>query len=310
MESLIERQEKQILALKKENEKLKKLLNKDEVNEEYKDRLFKFIFGNPENKQWTLDLYNAVNRTSYTDPEAIQFNTIGDFLYLKMKNDTSFIIYCEMNLWEHQSTFNPNMPMRFLRYGTHLYEKYIATTDYYEYSSTLQTIPTPRCVCFYNGTKEQPEESVLKLSDAYSGDGDIEVNVTMLNINFGKNERLLNACRPLYEYAWIVDAVRSHQHEKMELDTAIDTAVNEMPDDFVIREFIIANRAEVKEMLLIEYNEEKVMEKERQEGRKNAMALTNWLWRNGRGEEAEKAATDINLFNTLFAEFTAATTVS
>ena len=94
----IEQQEVKIDALKKENEKLRKLLGKDEVNDEYKDRLFKFIFGNPENKQWTLALYNAVNGTAYEDPEAIQFNTIGGFLYLKMKNDTSFIIYFEMNL--------------------------------------------------------------------------------------------------------------------------------------------------------------------------------------------------------------------
>ena len=310
LRNLIERQEKQILALKKENEKLKKLLGKDEVNEEYKDRLFKFIFGNPENKQWTLELYNAVNKTSYNDPEAIQFNTIGEFLYLKMKNDSSFIIYFEMNLWEHQSSYNPNMPMRFLRYGTHLYEKYIAATDYYEYSSTLQPIPTPKCICFYNGTKEQPEQTVLKLSDAYPGDGDIEVNVAMLNINYGKNKSLMDACKPLHEYAWLVDAVRRHQNEKMDLDVAIDTAVDEMPDDFVILEFIIANRAEVKTMLLTEYNEEKVMEKERQEGRKNAMALTNWLWSNGRGEEAKKAADDSNLFDMLFAEYTAKTSVS
>ena len=78
----IEQQEVKIDALKKENEKLRKLLGKDEVNDEYKDRLFKFIFGNPENKQWTLALYNAVNGTAYEDPEAIQFNTIGGFLYL------------------------------------------------------------------------------------------------------------------------------------------------------------------------------------------------------------------------------------
>ena len=264
----IEQQEAKINALKTENEKLKKQLDKDEVNEEYKDRLFKFIFGNPENKQWTLALYNAVNGTAYEDPEAIQFNTIGGFLYLKMRNDISFIIYFEMNLWEHQSTFNTNMPMRFLRYGTHLYEKFIATTDYYEYSSTLQIIPTPKCVCFYNGTREEPEKCILPLSDAYEGEGDIEVRVTMLNVNYGKNQKLMDACEPLKEYAWLVDAVRRHQKEKMDLEAAVDAAVDEMPEDFVIREFIVANRAEVKTMLLTEYNEEKVMEKERQEGAK------------------------------------------
>ena len=157
------------------------------MNDEHKDRVFKFLFGNPENKHWTLSLYNAVNGSSYSDPEEIQFNTIEDAVYLGMKNDVSFIILNEMNLWEHQSTFNPNMPMRFFLYAAKLYEKYIASSEYYAYSSTLQSVPRPKCICFYNGTKEQPEREVLKLSDAFGGEGDIEVKVTMLNINYGKS---------------------------------------------------------------------------------------------------------------------------
>ena len=307
----IEQKDKQIKSLRAENEKLKKLLNKDEVNVEYKDRLFKFIFGHPDNKQWTLELYNAVNGTDYKDTDELQFNTIGEALYLKMKNDISFIIYFEMNLWEHQSTFNPNMPMRFLRYAASLYEKFIATTDYYEYSSTLQEIPTPKCVCFYNGTQEQPEKLILSLSDAYKGKGDIEVNVTMLNINYGKNKKLMEACAPLQEYAWLVDAVRRHQKEKMDLDAAIDASVDEMPEDFVIHEFIIANRAEVKAMLLTEYNEEKVMEKERQEGekkgreeeRKDMSRLMGFLAANNRTADILKASQDESFLDKLLAEF-------
>ena len=307
----IEKRDKQIKDLKAENEKLKKLLNKDEINVQYKDRLFKFIFGHPDNKQWTLELYNAVNGTDYKDTEELQFNTIGEALYLKMKNDISFIIHFEMNLWEHQSTFNPNMPMRFLRYVSSLYEKFIATTGYYEYSSTLQEIPTPKCVCFYNGTQEQPEKQILSLSDAYEGEGDVEVKVTMLNINYGKNKKLMEACKPLQEYAWLVDTVRKHQQEKMDLDAAIDVAVDEMPEDFAIHEFIIANRAEVKTMLLTEYNEEKVMEMERQEGerkgqnemKKDMAGLMNYLLSNGRSDDALKASTDETFLNKLLADF-------
>ena len=156
--------------------------------------------------------------------------------------------------------------MRFFIYAGRLYEKYIAASDYYQYSSTLQLVPRPVCLCFYNGTKEQPESQILRLSDAYDGEGDIEVKVTMLNINYGKNQQLMDACEPLKEYAWLVDAVRRHQSEKMDLDAAVDTALDEMPDAFVIKPFILENKAEVKSMFLTEYNEEKVMEKERQEG--------------------------------------------
>ena len=264
--------QQQIEELKKRNTHLENqieeyALYKKDAKKDYKDRLFKFIFGNPENRNWTLSLYNAVNGTDYSNPDEIQFNTIADAVYMRMKNDVSFIIAFEMNLWEHQSTFNPNMPMRFFIYGGRLYEKYIATSDYYQYSSSLQPVPRPVCICFYNGTKEQPEKMILRLSDAYEGEGDIEVRVTMLNINYGKNQSLMDACEPLKEYAWLVDAVRRHQAEKMDLDAAVDASMDEMSDEFVIKPFLMENRAEVKNMFLTEYNEEKVMEKEREEGR-------------------------------------------
>ena len=235
------------------------------VNRKYKDRVFKFIFGNPENKAWTLSLYNAVNGSQYRNPEDIQFNTIEDAVYLGMKNDVSFIIRSEMNLWEHQSSFNPNMPMRFLMYGMQLYEKYIEASEYYLYSSSLQALPRPNCVCFYNGRAEQPERQVLKLSDAFGGEGDIEVKVMMLNINYGKNRALMEACRPLKEYAWLVDRVRQHQKTLQNFEAAVEAAIQEMPEDFEIHGFLVANRAEVRRMLLTEYDEEKVLAQERKE---------------------------------------------
>ena len=254
--------------LKQENERLKQLLaDKEDVNREYKDRLFKFIFGNSENKQWTLSLYNAMNGTSYTDPEDIRFNTLSDAVYMRMKNDVSFIVSSDMNLWEHQSSYNPNMPMRFLIYAGRLYEKYIKSSDYHPYSSKLQHVPRPICICFYNGKEDQPDTKVPKLSDAYEGVGSIEVEVTMVNINYGKNKDLMDACKPLKEYAWLVDTVRTHQDEKMSLENAVDTALNEMPDEFAIKTFLLENRAEVKSMFLTEYDEEKTLRLEREEGR-------------------------------------------
>lgn len=101
------------------------------MNDEHKDRVFKFLFGNPENREWTLSLYNAMNGSDYDDPNEIQYNTIEDAVYLGMKNDVSFIIVDELNLWEHQSTYNPNMLMRFFLYTAKLYEKYMSGSEYY-----------------------------------------------------------------------------------------------------------------------------------------------------------------------------------
>jgi len=270
---------------------IKKYVKANIINAEHKDRLFKFIFGKPENKPWTLSLYNAVNGTDYTDPNDLEFNTLEDALYMKMKNDISFIISSEMNLWEHQSTYNPNMPFRFLEYAAALYDKFAETTDFNQYSRILQKIPTPKCICFYNGSESQPESKTLYLSDAYDNKGDIEVEVTMLNINFGKNKKLLDACKPLYEYSWLIDRIRIHQKNGNDLNTAVDKAVTEMPNNFIIKPLIIANRAEVKNMLIFEeFNEEKYknlfIEEGREKGREEGRI-------EGRNERNKEVAADL-----------------
>ncbi|MBQ7569808.1 MAG: hypothetical protein IJT22_02650 [Synergistaceae bacterium] len=223
------------------------------VNERHKDRVFRFIFGNEENKEWTLSLYNALNGSNYDDPDLIQFNTIDNAVYLGMKNDVSFIILNDMNLWEHQASFNPNMPVRFLIYAGQLYDKYMSENDIYRYGTRLNKLPKSRCVCFYNGIDDQPEEQILKLSSAFDGnsEADIEVRVKMLNIN------LMLACEPLYEYAWLVDTVRRYEKEFNSLVKAFDTVITEMPENFLIKKFLVAHKAEVEGMFLSEYDEEK-----------------------------------------------------
>ena len=235
------------------------------INNEHKDRLFKFLFGNSKNREWTLNLYNAINSSNYDNPDDIQLNTIEDAVYLGMKNDVSFIIMNELNLWEHQSSYNPNMPMRFFIYAAKLYEKYISNSDYYQYSSSLQSAPSPKCICFYNGTANQPEKKVLKLSKAFGDETDIEVKVTMLNINYGMNAELMKLCKPLEEYSWLVDTVRRLQKIKNNLEEAVDEAISIMPDDFLIKKFLLSNKVEVKGMFLTEWDQDKVLAQERRE---------------------------------------------
>ena len=141
-------------------------------------------------------------------------------------------------------------------------------------AASFSRSPNRYVYVFITEKKEQPERQVLKLSDAYGGDGDIEVKVTMLNVNYGKNKTLMDKCRPLMEYAWLVDTVRKKQDEKVDLESAVDAAIDEMSDSFEIYPFLVGNRAEVKTMFLTEYNEEKVLEQERAEGRTEAMEET------------------------------------
>ena len=243
------------------------------INRENKDRLFKFIFGNEKNKAWTLSLYNAVNGSSYSDPEAIEFTTIDDVLYMGMKNDISFLIADIMNIYEHQVTFNPNMPMRFLIYLGMIYSKYTENNKHRMnlYSTTLQKYPLPKLVCFYNGLADTEDKMELRLTDAFDttkGEPDVEVKVTMLNINYGRNTELMNSCQVLQEYAWFVERIRKNQEETGELEKAVALAISQMPDDALIKSFIVANKAEVTRMCITEYDEAQTMEMFREEGRR------------------------------------------
>lgn len=245
------------------------------INREYRDRLFKFIFGNPNNKEWTLSLYNAVNGSNYTDASAIRFNTIENAVYMSMKNDTSFLITDTMNFYEQQSSFNPNMPMRFLIYAGMAYSKYIVENkNYHRYSSVQQKAPAPRCICFYNGTADKDDRVILKLSDSFENGchSDIEVTVTMININFGHNKELLDNCVPLKEYAFFVDKIRINRKTKETLEEAVEAALEELPDDSVIKPFLLANKAEVKHMCITEYDEERTFAEQREEGMAEGMA--------------------------------------
>ena len=164
------------------------------IQREYKDRLFQFIFGREENKAWTLSLYNAVNGTAYTNPNLVQINTIKEVLYLGMHNDTSFLLTDDMNLYEQQSSYNPNMPLRMMQYAGNLYEKYIKENGLNKYGSELLKLPVPRLIVFYNGVKDTADETMLRLSDSFPEGPrpDIEVSVRMININHEQNKDLLD----------------------------------------------------------------------------------------------------------------------
>lgn len=239
------------------------------INREHKDRLFSFLFGGKGKKEWTLSLYNAVNGTGLTDADAIEFTTIEDAVYMGMKNDLSFLLCRVMNVYDQQSTYNPNMPVRELMYAAKLYDKYIHQKKLNIYGKKLVRLPVPRLVVFYNGT-EGEDDQILKLSDTFDPAGepdkaDIEARVRMININYGKNEGLMAACRPLKEYAWLVDRIRRNR-ESLGLEEAVDEAITGMPGDFEIREFLIGHRAEVKDMCITEYNEAETLQMIREEG--------------------------------------------
>lgn len=226
---------------------------------EYKDRLFRLVF---QKKEDLLSLYNAVNGTDYKNPDELEVNTLNNVLYLSMKNDISFLISGTLSLYEHQSTFNPNMPMRGLLYFSKLYEKYIAANEIDIYTSARKTFPLPQHIVFYNGTRQMPDRSVLRLTDLFQNTAAdktpcLECVSVMININYGHNKELFKKCRRLEEYSIFVHTVRMYLESGLPLEHAITQAVDECIKNSVLSDILTLQKAEVIQMVLETFDQEK-----------------------------------------------------
>ncbi len=275
----------------------------EKVNRQEKDRLFCFIFGRAENRKWALSLYNAVNGTNYCDTEAVEITTMEDYIYMGMKNDASFLINSDINLYEHQSTYNPNMPVRQLMYLGRQYDRYIKRTKQNIYGRKQMTLPLPKLVTFYDG-KEDASDQVLKLSDSFpkgtdSSQSDVDVRVHMYNVRPQYHSHLLGECKPLAEYSWFIEEIRKNK-ETMETTPAVDKAIAAMPDEFEIKEFLREHQSEVKNMCITEYNEAETMELFKEEGREEGktaarLEIAQNLLRKGDDAETVSKCTGLTL---------------
>ena len=274
------------------------------VNRQVKDRLFRFLF--EKDKEALLALYNALNGTDYQDTIDLKVVTIENAVYVVMKNDLAFVIAGTLNLYEHQSTYNPNMPVRFLVYLAEEYQKLLKRAERDIYGSRQVKLPTPQCIVFYNGEKEIPEEEILSLSDAFENQKvkvSVELKVRMLNINHGKNRELMEKCRVLEEYALFVETSRQYLAEGMEKQEALNLAIDYCIDHDILSEFLRRYRAEVLGMLLEEFDVDKYERSLREEGQDQMARLAEKLLELNRLEDLKRMTTDIDYREQLFREF-------
>ena len=247
-------------------------------NREYKDRLFKAIFGRDteQSKRWRLDLYNALNGSAYTDPDALRLTTIENVIYITMRNDISFLIGSQMNLYEQQSSYNPNMPLRGLMYFAQLYQINLSMRGEDLLGVRLVRIPAPSFVVFYNGDKEMPDLSYQRLSDAFETGEPVEGfewTATVLNIGGNHNEALQKKCRALYDYSRYVGMVKKNLRsmEKREaVSKALDCAISEN----LLDGYFKSQKMEVLNMSLTEFNQEEYDRNRRREGFEEGVETT------------------------------------
>ncbi len=237
----------------------------------FRDRLFIAIFGkdNERSKRWRLDLYNVLNGTNYTDPDALKLNTIENVIFVTMYNDVSFLIDSQMTLYEQQSRPNANMPLRGLFYFSQLYQKYLTQEDMDLQRPSIVKIPNPRFVVFYNGQSERPERYKLRLSEAFEIEdksGDFEWTAEVININPNKNESLVKSCKPMYDYVRLVGRISANKKSGMKIEQAVSEAVGWAIEENFLEGFVREQKEEIIGMYLTEYNEERAIRNWRQDG--------------------------------------------
>ena len=219
----------------------------------YKDTVFNYLF---RHKKEALSLFNAINGTHLTDPEELRIVTLDTGIYLSYKNDVAFMIGDELNLYEQQSTEDPNMPLRGLFYFAAEYQRIIRDRQLNIYGTKLLQLPTPRFVILCNAEDMKEERQILRLSDSFSGkNASLECTAEVLNINAGHNQDLLNGCRTLSEYAALIGYVRSYQKLGFVLTTAITLAVERCIKENILRDFLISDKEKVIGMIFDEYDE-------------------------------------------------------
>ncbi len=268
-------------------------------NRTYKDAVFKIIFNEPKE---LLSLYNALGNRNITDVEQLEINTLEDAVYVGIKNDLSFIIDGYLSLYEHQSTINPNMPLRGLFYFSDLYKGIYLQNDNYDIHSTRRIVVyTPKFVVFYNGATDIPDEMTVRLSDSFMNkaeESDLEVIAHVYNINEGHNAELANKCQKLKEYSQFVSLTRialtdCNKPDKYE---AIRDVINECISRDILVDILSKERNRIMETVLAQFDAEKFIRIEKNQAKEEGIdiisKLFEFLINDNRNDELKRAVTD------------------
>lgn len=127
------------------------------------------------------------------------------------------------------------------------------------YSTKTIRILSPRFVVFYNGIAMQPERQTYKLSDLFEreeAEPELELKVTVFNINHGYNGELMEKCESLRGYMTFVEKARKKKSDGIPLEQAVPEAVDECVAEGVLADFFKVHRKEIVKMGILEFDQE------------------------------------------------------
>ena len=236
------------------------------ANREYKSDLFSYLFS--DKPEHVIDLFNMLQGTHYGADTPVRIITLQNALFHELRDDLAFIIDGQfMVISEHQSTVNPNLPLRCYEYSAEEYIREIPNAALHR--GALQQIPTPEFFVFYNGTEPMAEaESVLRLSDAFLVPQEqpmLELTVRVINLNHPANEEWIARCRLLHDYVVFVRAVQAYQRTGMALEQAIACAAKDCIGRGILKEYLLGHETEVAKHMKLEWGWEDVKEEHERE---------------------------------------------
>ena len=203
---------------------------------EYKSDVFCMLM---QDKNNALQVYNMLNGSCFDDPELVEIMTLENGVSLTIRNDASFIIDHDLTISEHQSTHNPNMPLRNLIYFVSTVKELVNIKDIL--GKRLIKLPLPHFVVFYNGIEPRPEKEILRLSDSYEKKSDtpeLELICTVYNINPNKNQELLSHCQVLSEYQFFVEKVREYDTINIDIEESVKSAIDYCIEHHILEDFL------------------------------------------------------------------------
>jgi len=260
------------------------------VNRKYKDSVFSLLLSD---EKTIAEVYGAISGKDYGPDVKVEIKTLKNVLSSGMFNDVAFLLDDRLVvLIEHQSTINENMPLRMLLYIAEVYNR--MASDESLYSRTMFPVPRPIFIMLYNGVENMPDKWILRLSDMFKDGGEaenqtnLELIVTVYNINKGHNPEMARRSHTLDGYETFVYTVREYQ-KTMNLEDAIKKAVVDCINQNVLRTFLENHKKEVIGMLVQEWDLGKAVKFAERDGeRKRAIEIARNL--RAKGMEVDDVA--------------------
>ena len=232
---------------------------------QYQDTVFRLYFSDTMRLR---ELAGALHGRTYTSEEQLKIVTLDGTFLSQLKNDISFILAGRhLVFMEHQSTPNENMPLRCLYYVCEQFRRKIDAKLLYQ--NRKVALPVPEFHVFYTGVKVLPEESVMRLSDAFCADdmeANLELKVSIHNVVYGEQKQLLIQSRTLHDYSFFIDAVKRNIAAGIPRVEAIRSAIRYCKEHEIMRLFLEQHEREVIDMVDFEWNQELFEEAKFEEG--------------------------------------------